>query len=240
MLARIWPELRRYVWIEGRDSRREWWSVEALAIFGYWFIGTGAAVMAELRGEPELVPMQARLALSSLVFWINLASTVRRLHDRNKSGWWALAYAIPGIGLLWHIIECGFLPGRDKGNRYGRPQAPSALALWLNDPWGQIAKLADAPVAPAHTSCARRDAVVSARSARTMTSRSAPAMTPHAARASRTIGPAARSAVTRTRGPGKLAVIAAAAVALALLATSLLTLSVAPVKVNEDIPIFSD
>jgi hypothetical protein len=37
---------------------------------------------------------------------------VRRFRDRGKSGWWALLYIVPGIGWLWILIECGFLPGR--------------------------------------------------------------------------------------------------------------------------------
>jgi hypothetical protein len=37
---------------------------------------------------------------------------VRRLHDRNKSGWWAALYLLPFVGWLWLVIECGILPGR--------------------------------------------------------------------------------------------------------------------------------
>src|SRR6185295_6597485 len=96
-----------YMWIEGRSGRREWWHVEVLVLFSYWFVGAGATVLAMLHGEPSLLPAPIRMVLSALVFWINIVSTVRRLHDRHKSGWYALVYFFPVFGLVWHFIECG-------------------------------------------------------------------------------------------------------------------------------------
>jgi uncharacterized membrane protein YhaH (DUF805 family) len=220
MLAHIRPELRRYLWIEGRSSRREWWAIEGLAIVGYWFVGAGAAIMAELSGESTLLPLQTRLPLAALVFWINLASTVRRLHDRNKSGWWALAYAFPGFGILWHFIECGFLPGRDKGNRYGPAEVPSALAPWIKDPWAQLQKASSAPPA-AHRAQARQHR----------------AATP---RGTRIIGPVAHAAVTRSPvpAPSKTILAIASAIAIGLLASIWMTGHVQEVAPNPELPIF--
>ena len=31
----------------------------------------------------------------------------RRLHDRGRSAWWLLITAIPVLGPLWLLIECG-------------------------------------------------------------------------------------------------------------------------------------
>lgn len=72
-------------------------------------------------GEPfpwiDLVgPVVLLLGLS----WFHLTATVKRLHDRNKSGMWSLIAAIPAIGLAYLVIECGLLPSVDAGNRYGR------------------------------------------------------------------------------------------------------------------------
>jgi uncharacterized membrane protein YhaH (DUF805 family) len=39
-----------------------------------------------------------------------LSIQVKRWHDRNKSGWWALIGLIPIIGPVWALAETGFLP----------------------------------------------------------------------------------------------------------------------------------
>jgi uncharacterized membrane protein YhaH (DUF805 family) len=53
------------------------------------------------------------------ILWINLTITVRRWHDRDKSGYWALLGLIPIIGWLWQGIECGLLDGTLGPNRFG-------------------------------------------------------------------------------------------------------------------------
>lgn len=52
---------------------------------------------------------------------INICSTVKRYHDRGKSGWWFFVALIPFIGGLWQLIECGFCSGDDGDNAYGPP-----------------------------------------------------------------------------------------------------------------------
>ena len=65
---------------------------------------------------------------------INLASTVKRFHDMNKSGAWILAWILINIvsslahfdgirflGGIWILIECGFLAGTPGANSYGDP-----------------------------------------------------------------------------------------------------------------------
>jgi uncharacterized membrane protein YhaH (DUF805 family) len=59
------------------------------------------------------------LAFGVLVTWISLAIAVKRYHDRDKSGWWALIIFLPVIGALWYLIECGFLRGTEGNNDYG-------------------------------------------------------------------------------------------------------------------------
>jgi uncharacterized membrane protein YhaH (DUF805 family) len=44
---------------------------------------------------------------------------IRRWHDRDKSGWWALLLAVPVFGWVWTLIEAGFLPGTTGPNRFG-------------------------------------------------------------------------------------------------------------------------
>lgn len=64
-------------------------------------------------------------------FLPNLALTVRRLHDMNKSGWWVL---ISLIHLTGPLVLCVMLlfPRSEGENRYGA--APSSLNK-ENDSW---------------------------------------------------------------------------------------------------------
>ncbi len=52
---------------------------------------------------------------------INICSTVKRYHDRGKSGFWFFITFVPLIGGMWQFIECGMLPGDDHNNDYGAP-----------------------------------------------------------------------------------------------------------------------
>ena len=45
--------------------------------------------------------------------------TVKRYHDRGKSGWWYLIQFIPIIGPIWAFVELGFCSGDDGDNDYG-------------------------------------------------------------------------------------------------------------------------
>lgn len=54
-----------------------------------------------------------------ICIWPALAISVKRWHDRGKSGWWVLIGLIPFVGFWWVLIECGFLPGDEGYNDYG-------------------------------------------------------------------------------------------------------------------------
>jgi uncharacterized membrane protein YhaH (DUF805 family) len=64
--------------------------------------------------------MLLTLAIMLPVSWFFMVATVKRLHDRNKSWVWALIGSIPIIGLIYLLIECGFMPAVKKGNKYGK------------------------------------------------------------------------------------------------------------------------
>ncbi len=65
-------------------------------------------------------------AVGIIAFFLLLPVNVRRLHDRDMSGWWLLAFwiggALPYIGLLVGIAQfviMGCLAGTPGPNRYG-------------------------------------------------------------------------------------------------------------------------
>lgn len=55
------------------------------------------------------------------LIWPFAVINVKRLHDRNKPGWWVIFFCIPWIGQLWMIIEMGFMQGTTGPNAYGVP-----------------------------------------------------------------------------------------------------------------------
>lgn len=59
------------------------------------------------------------LVVLILLFFPQLALTVRRLHDSDKSGWWYLLSLVPFGGLV--VLVFTLLPGTPGPNRYGPP-----------------------------------------------------------------------------------------------------------------------
>lgn len=102
---------------KGRINRGKFW----LGIGASWVI---ALVIFGILG---FVLFQVSAALGYLAWiagyaglvWIGLALSVKRWHDRDKSGWWILIGFVPLIGGLWALIETGFLEGTKGENQYG-------------------------------------------------------------------------------------------------------------------------
>jgi Protein of unknown function (DUF805) len=59
------------------------------------------------------------LVFALFLAWMGFCITVKRYHDRGKSGWWYLLQFIPIIGPIWAFIELGFCSGDDGDNDYG-------------------------------------------------------------------------------------------------------------------------
>jgi uncharacterized membrane protein YhaH (DUF805 family) len=102
-----------HLWISGRSSRAEWWRVHVFC--GVLAVMVEHAMFDQLapRADGSMPAISMLWPIASLALaWVSFASVVRRFHDRGKSGWWALLYFVPGIGWLWILVECGFLPGK--------------------------------------------------------------------------------------------------------------------------------
>jgi uncharacterized membrane protein YhaH (DUF805 family) len=116
----------------GRIGRAKWWLAE-FSVLVVW-----AVIIAAFAGIVELVDPSAEygpgelsngglslgiaIATGTLMsVWINVAATVKRFHDRDKSGFWFFIVFVPFIGPVWQIVECGLLPGDPSANRFGPP-----------------------------------------------------------------------------------------------------------------------
>ena len=110
---------------DGRVSRAPYWLallavllVDSIAfgVIGGFELFDGDTLAVERKGPSRLWA----LLVVPPSLWIGLVLSVKRWHDRNKSGRWILINLVPVVGWLWHLIECGFLRGTIGPNRFGQ------------------------------------------------------------------------------------------------------------------------
>ena len=99
--------------LDGRIPRKTWWLWGVLALLGVAIIGGLLLGIAGVGGDT------AGFVMNVLVLWPAIATSVKRWHDRDKSGWWTLINLIPVVGIIWVIVENGFLRGTVGPNRFG-------------------------------------------------------------------------------------------------------------------------
>ncbi len=126
---------------QGRIGRLQWWLGQLTVLIGLIcifkiIISSGNAYINDLS---QMIVLQEKiffleegklntnfviliLIILVLSTWINTALTVKRFHDRNKSGLWYFVILIPYIGSIWQLIECGFLAGTVGTNEYDGPK----------------------------------------------------------------------------------------------------------------------
>lgn len=99
----------KFATFQGRAARSEYWFFTLFLFLGQLVLGfvdmaTGIGVLGSIFILVCLIP--------------TLAVTVRRLHDTDRSGWWALLMLIPLIGnivlLIWFCAR-----GTAGDNRFG-------------------------------------------------------------------------------------------------------------------------
>jgi uncharacterized membrane protein YhaH (DUF805 family) len=109
---------RKYASFSGRARRAEYWWFTlfvALVIAGLTIVDTMIIGMESIETY-GIGPLGALFSLALLL--PSLALTVRRLHDRDKSGWWILWALLPLIGgliLLYQYVQRGTI----GDNRFG-------------------------------------------------------------------------------------------------------------------------
>ena len=128
----------------GRIGRGKFW----LGVLLYLIIAVVVTVIINLvfpmadfmplnpDGTPQLSPegmpvynfsspyFLASMLISIPLIWISLAISVKRCHDRGKSGWWCLLLLIPFVGFIWWLVDLGILEGQEGENRWGPNLVP--------------------------------------------------------------------------------------------------------------------
>ena len=111
------PPLRLWLDPRGRIGRRTFWLHGVLAMCGL------ALLLRALLDIARLPPEQVDEWVSVLLAWPALAISAKRWHDRDRSGWWVLLLLLPVLGVLWVLVDNGFVRGSPGANRYGNPPA---------------------------------------------------------------------------------------------------------------------
>jgi uncharacterized membrane protein YhaH (DUF805 family) len=144
--------LRRYAEFSGRSRRMEYWMFQLfnalVVLFALVLILSGVPWDAfdnwNLGGQTNSQPGSLLwVGVVVLCIWAlgvlipGIAVTVRRLHDRDMSGWWYLGFALMGaIPLVGWIASIAFLvimclPGTPGPNRFGPdPLDPSQAEVF--------------------------------------------------------------------------------------------------------------
>lgn len=115
----------------GRTRRSHWWAAQIvlgvlLLIVRYGWKAIQAALTP--KGDQITIAMfgVAFLLLVGLLLWMCLAVSVKRLHDRNWSGWLVLVTLIPIVGGLFSLICLGIMDGTRGPNNFGpSPKFPT-------------------------------------------------------------------------------------------------------------------
>jgi uncharacterized membrane protein YhaH (DUF805 family) len=97
----------------GRIPRKTFWLWGVLGMLV-------ASILLELLLGIAGMSEELRGAIPALLMlWPGLAISVKRWHDRDKSGWWVLINLVPVVGFVWALVENGFLRGTAGPNRFG-------------------------------------------------------------------------------------------------------------------------
>jgi uncharacterized membrane protein YhaH (DUF805 family) len=128
---------------QGRFSRLDFWLGMLATVAAASFLAGLLEEVTRTGGPARIV---ARIVVIGVPLWIHSAATIKRLHDRDISGWWyplyllgapgllmlalyfnvrqqldiaSILYVLSPIGFLWVFTALGFIRGTRGPNRYG-------------------------------------------------------------------------------------------------------------------------
>lgn len=119
--------LRRYAEFSGRSRRMEFWMWKLftfLIAMAFWVVmmAVGGAAMMSAGNDPQammavggtvVVVMGIYCLFALAIFIPDLAVTVRRLHDTDRSGWWILAPLVPYAVAIMASVAGAASGGKD-------------------------------------------------------------------------------------------------------------------------------
>lgn len=123
--------IRNLFSFKGRIRRSDYWIGMILIFIGMVAVASLLAGLwrVDLADRYDLRASAIQAGVVLLFMWPNLAVSVKRLHDRDQSGWWILLSFLPVIGNVWTLVNLGILRGTPGDNRYGEEPLRPQLTL---------------------------------------------------------------------------------------------------------------
>lgn len=107
---------RKYAVFSGRARRKEYWFFVLFNLLASLLLGVVDGAVGTYNASSGYGLLSGVYILAT--FLPGLAVTVRRYHDINRSGWWALIWFVPLVGLIVHIVFT-VKDSKPGANQYG-------------------------------------------------------------------------------------------------------------------------
>ena len=108
--------------MQGRISRLQFWQLYLAFLITYFLLFYIIVLLLVYFGVGEIDETLEIIFILIMViigWWIPMTLGVKRLHDRDRSGWYMLIGLIP-LGIIWLFIEIGLFRGTIGSNTYGK------------------------------------------------------------------------------------------------------------------------
>jgi uncharacterized membrane protein YhaH (DUF805 family) len=124
-----------YFWLlfsfKGRVNRARYLAVQ-LVLLAFWLI-------LWLKFSFDFASGWEAMVIVIAMIWVNAATTAKRLHDRNRSGWWAVAvFGVNRLCWIYYSLFFGLAFGVDISIAWEMLLVLVAIALSLLQTWALI------------------------------------------------------------------------------------------------------
>ncbi len=125
-----------YVWLlfsfKGRINRARYLLVQG-ALLTFWFM---LFVKLSIYFSPQWQALHFDWVVAITMIWINATTTAKRLHDRNRSGWWAVAiFILNRLSYVYYGLFFGLAFGVDISSAEELLLVMLAVAISLLQTW---------------------------------------------------------------------------------------------------------
>jgi len=108
--------LKNYAGFSGRSRRKEYWFFILFYMIIFMVVAFLDGLLGTFSAESGIGVLSGIFILGMII--PNIAVTIRRLHDTDRSGWWILIAFVPFVGGIVLIVFM-VMGGTQGSNQYG-------------------------------------------------------------------------------------------------------------------------